>query len=150
MLCKTEWSWESRTWSHKINSLDILSTSPHYFCRKWIRQQKRIQILILVLKELILIRACTSTHPSKRTSTNLCLCHYSRIFNYHFNTSAWVEEKFNSPTKKTKLIILTAAVCQLSQHYERRHQALILQQFLHLSCHLGNLLSSIQQVCLDS
>ena len=36
ILCKTEWSWELRTWSHKMNLLDILSTSPHYFCRKWI------------------------------------------------------------------------------------------------------------------
>ena len=36
LLCETEWSWESRTWSHKMNLLDILSTSPHYFCRKWI------------------------------------------------------------------------------------------------------------------
>ena len=36
MLHKTEWSWELRTWSHKINLLDIVSTSPHYFCRKWI------------------------------------------------------------------------------------------------------------------
>ena len=36
MLCKTQWSWELRTWSHKKNLLDILSTSPHYFCRKWI------------------------------------------------------------------------------------------------------------------
>ena len=36
MLCKTEWSWELRTWSHKMNLLDVLSTSPHYFCRKWI------------------------------------------------------------------------------------------------------------------
>ena len=35
MLCKTEWSWELRTWSHKTNFLDILTTSPHYFCRKW-------------------------------------------------------------------------------------------------------------------
>ena len=35
MLCKTEWSWELWTWSHKMNLLDILSTSPHYFCRKW-------------------------------------------------------------------------------------------------------------------
>ena len=35
MLCKTEWSWELWTWSqHKMNLLDILSTSPHYFCRK--------------------------------------------------------------------------------------------------------------------
>ena len=34
-LCETEWSWELRTWSHKMNLLDILSTSPHYFCRKW-------------------------------------------------------------------------------------------------------------------
>ena len=36
MLCKTEWSWELWTWSHKMNLLDISSTSPHYFCRKWI------------------------------------------------------------------------------------------------------------------
>ena len=36
MLCETEWSWELSTWSHKMNLLDILSTSPHYFCRKWI------------------------------------------------------------------------------------------------------------------
>ena len=35
MLFKTEWSWELRTWSHKMNLLDILSTSPHCFCRKW-------------------------------------------------------------------------------------------------------------------
>ena len=36
MLCKTQWSWDSRTWSHKMNLLDILSTSPHCFCGKWI------------------------------------------------------------------------------------------------------------------
>ena len=36
MLCKTVWSWELRTWSHKKYLLDILSTSPHYLCRKWI------------------------------------------------------------------------------------------------------------------
>ena len=36
MLCKTGWSWELRTWSRKMTLLDILSTSPHYFCRKWI------------------------------------------------------------------------------------------------------------------
>ena len=36
MLCKTEWSWELRTRSHQMNLLDILSTSPLYFCRKWI------------------------------------------------------------------------------------------------------------------
>ena len=35
MLCKTEWLWESQTWSHKTNLLDILSTSPHFFFRKW-------------------------------------------------------------------------------------------------------------------
>ena len=37
MLCTTEWSWELWTWSRKMNLHDILSTSPHYFCRKWIR-----------------------------------------------------------------------------------------------------------------
>ena len=36
MLWKSEWSWELRAWSHKISLFDILSTSPHYFCRKWI------------------------------------------------------------------------------------------------------------------
>ena len=36
MLCKTGWSWELRSWSHKMNLHDILSTSPDYFCRKWI------------------------------------------------------------------------------------------------------------------
>ena len=36
MLGKTEWWWELRTWSHKIDLLDILSSSPHHFCRKWI------------------------------------------------------------------------------------------------------------------
>ena len=30
----TEWSWELRTWSHKMTWLDVLSTSPLYFCRK--------------------------------------------------------------------------------------------------------------------
>ena len=35
VLCKTEWSCELWVWSHKMNLLDILSTSPHYLCRKW-------------------------------------------------------------------------------------------------------------------
>ena len=36
MLYTIEWSWELRTWSHKMNLLDILSTSPFYFYTKWI------------------------------------------------------------------------------------------------------------------
>ena len=52
MLFKTEWLWELRTWSHKMNLLDILSTSPHYLSRKWIEATKRIQILILEFKGL--------------------------------------------------------------------------------------------------
>ena len=31
MLYKTEWSWELRTWSHKINLIDTSPNSPHYF-----------------------------------------------------------------------------------------------------------------------
>ena len=31
-----QWLWGLRTWSHKINLFDILSTSRHYLCRKWI------------------------------------------------------------------------------------------------------------------
>ena len=30
-LYKTEWSWELRTGSHKMNLLDILTISPFYF-----------------------------------------------------------------------------------------------------------------------
>ena len=51
ILCKAEWSWELQTWSHKIYLLDISSTFPHYFYRKW-GQQMRIQILILGFKGL--------------------------------------------------------------------------------------------------
>ena len=40
MLCKTEWSWELRTWSQRMCLLDILSTSPHYFYSKWIGATK--------------------------------------------------------------------------------------------------------------
>ena len=55
MLCKTEWSWELQTWSHKMVLLNItLPTSPHYFCRKWIGVTKsmRIQISMLGFKVL--------------------------------------------------------------------------------------------------
>ena len=33
-------SWELRTWSLKFNSIDILTASPHYFCKKCIETQK--------------------------------------------------------------------------------------------------------------
>ena len=28
---KTEWSWELRTWSHKMNLIDTSTNSPYYF-----------------------------------------------------------------------------------------------------------------------
>ena len=31
MLYKTEWSWELRTWSHKMNLIDTSTNSSHYF-----------------------------------------------------------------------------------------------------------------------
>ena len=31
LLYKTEWSWELRTWSHKMNPIDTSRNSPHYF-----------------------------------------------------------------------------------------------------------------------
>ena len=31
LLYKTEWSWELRTWSHKMNLIDTSTNSPHYF-----------------------------------------------------------------------------------------------------------------------
>ena len=35
MLCKTGWSWEIKTWPNEMKLLDI-STTSHYFHRKWI------------------------------------------------------------------------------------------------------------------
>ena len=31
LLYKTEWSWELRTWSHKMNLIDTSTNSPHFF-----------------------------------------------------------------------------------------------------------------------
>ena len=53
MLCETEWSWELQTWSHKTNLLDILSTSPHYFFRKWTlatKQNSNFDLRVLRVK----------------------------------------------------------------------------------------------------
>ena len=33
MLCKTVWSWELRTWSHKLNIIDTSTNSPRY-CKR--------------------------------------------------------------------------------------------------------------------
>ena len=33
-------SWELRTWSLDLNSLDILTASPHYFCKKFMVTRK--------------------------------------------------------------------------------------------------------------
>ena len=56
LLYKTQWSWELRTWSHKMNLIDTSTNSPHYFYWKQMRiwQQMRIWILTLGLglKEL--------------------------------------------------------------------------------------------------
>ena len=76
MLCKTEWSWELWTWSHQMNLLDILSTSPHYFYRKWIGEQMRIQILILGFKGLKVIlpkRGKILLHSKSRNFTGVCM-----------------------------------------------------------------------------
>ena len=40
MLCKTEWWWELRTQSQKMNLLNVLSASPYYFYWKWIGAKK--------------------------------------------------------------------------------------------------------------
>ena len=40
MLYRAVWSWKLRTWSDKMHLLDILSTSQHYFSRKWIGATK--------------------------------------------------------------------------------------------------------------
>ena len=54
MLCQTEWSWELRTWSHKMNLLDILSTSPRYFVIKSIRatnENSNFDLMVLSVKK---------------------------------------------------------------------------------------------------
>ena len=75
-LCKTDWSWELRTWSHKMKLLDFLSTSPHYFCRKWIKATMRIEILILRFKGLNRLFEMTQspcTNVSKQTMQNIMM-----------------------------------------------------------------------------
>ena len=60
MLCKTEWLWELWAWSHKMNLLDILSTSPTTSVRNEWRKQMWIQILIKWFKGLRTITFNTS------------------------------------------------------------------------------------------
>ena len=86
MLCKTEWSiWALRTWSHKMNLLDILSTSPHYFCRKWIKETKensnyfylglKGQIFPIISTEEVLLITKLLHYHRMRTQSN----HYLRL-----------------------------------------------------------------------
>ena len=70
MLRKTEWSWELQTWSHKMNLLDILSTSPHYFCRKWIATNENLSF-DSNLPMLILLGAMSFGSISYETHTTL-------------------------------------------------------------------------------
>ena len=37
LLYKKKWSWELRTWSHKMNLIDTSTNSPHYFYWKRMR-----------------------------------------------------------------------------------------------------------------
>ena len=39
-VCQLVRSWELRTWSLKLNSIDILTASPHYVCKKCMETQK--------------------------------------------------------------------------------------------------------------
>ena len=72
MLCKTEWSWELRTWSYKMNLLDILSTFPHYLCRKLTGQQMRFQSLIVIhITMLFVLGAMSFGSISYETHTTL-------------------------------------------------------------------------------
>ena len=55
-----------RTWSHKINLLDILSTSPHYFCKKWIGATNEnsnfdLRVYIIIIEQ----RKCLILSPWK-------------------------------------------------------------------------------------
>ena len=52
--CKTEWLWESLTWSHKMNFLDIYQLLLTTSIGNEQRQQMRIQSLILGFKGLSL------------------------------------------------------------------------------------------------
>ena len=71
MLCKTEWSWELRTWSHKMNLPDILSTSPHYFCGKWNGASNENSNFDSNLRMLILLGAMSFGSISYETHTTL-------------------------------------------------------------------------------
>ena len=83
ILCKTEWSLELGTWSHKMNLLNALSTPPCSFCRKWMGQQMRISILTLGCKRLSnpnlndILKLWGCLHSSKHGETIRACVHMS-------------------------------------------------------------------------
>ena len=58
LLYKTEWSWELRAWSHKMNAIDTSTNSPHYFY--W----KRIGITNENLNCDVRVKALKSSLPN--------------------------------------------------------------------------------------
>ena len=81
MLCKTEWSWELQTWSHKITLLDILSTSPHFFCRKWIgatNDNSNFDLRVKRVKSCMPVDECVD-HNSWDLNNNFVF----RLYSYH-------------------------------------------------------------------
>ena len=71
MLYKTEWSWELRTWSHKMNVIDNSTNSPHCFYWKRIGITMRIWILMLGFKGLKSGRLWTVSHSLKCVRQNM-------------------------------------------------------------------------------
>ena len=71
MLCIIEWLWELRTWPHKMNLLDILSTSPLYVYSKWGRQMRN---LILILRFKGLRQKSVISLPSLRSRRSPLAC----------------------------------------------------------------------------
>ena len=96
MLCKTEWSWELRAWSYRMNLLDISWTSPHYFYSKRIGATfMRIQILILRFKGLI--KGLKHFYRLKLMKGHWSALSLEENFQsrMEFPTCCWMKMKFN-------------------------------------------------------
>ena len=106
MLCKTEWSWELRTWSHTMNLLDISSTSPHYFCRKWIeatKENSNFDLRVYRVKEAV-----------SRLGSSLIV--YSTILRLY---SLW---KLTNILRMTKLWFCQTNIPPPLKHYFKRYK----------------------------
>ena len=114
VLFKTEWSWELRTWSHKMNLLDILSTSPHYLGGKWIGATNENSNFDFRVQKVKLLR----TTQQKVASTHMILAFlehpWLKIWGSNFNLQfiqwriKYIVQSLKSPQCKSRVTFFTS------------------------------------------